>query len=63
MKYLEPSYYTCPRWEVSKKKKKKRGGADIFVQEEAEYNPAARRAEHDKITNLINKINIAALIY
>ena len=32
------------------------------MKEEAEYDPAAREAEHDEITNLINKINFAALI-
>lgn len=31
-------------------------------EEEAEYDPAARKAEHEEITNLINKINVSALI-
>ncbi|KAJ5472108.1 hypothetical protein N7539_008677 [Penicillium diatomitis] len=31
-------------------------------EEEAEYDPAARKAEQDEITTLVDKINIPALI-
>jgi hypothetical protein len=37
------------------------GHADSCGQEEAEYDPAARKAEQEEITNLSEKIN-AALI-
>lgn len=35
---------------------------DFCGQEEAEYDPAARKAEQDEITKHVDKINIAALI-
>lgn len=38
------------------------GHANFCGQEEAEYDPAARKAERDEITTLIDKINISALI-
>lgn len=36
--------------------------ADFCGQEEAEYDPAARKTERDEITKLVDKINISALI-
>ncbi|KOS41013.1 hypothetical protein CDV55_103664 [Aspergillus turcosus] len=38
------------------------GHADFYGQEEAEYDPAARKAEQDEITKLVDKIDISALI-
>ncbi|KAJ5240209.1 hypothetical protein N7468_004828 [Penicillium chermesinum] len=38
------------------------GPADFCGQDEAEYEPAARKAEQDEITKLVDKINISALI-
>lgn len=36
--------------------------ADFYGQEEAKYDPAARKAEKDEITRLVGKIDVSALI-